>query len=183
MYTLWTHGELLGESALDYVRVIPELRTGDLRPTEKGLIVFERLAQIREDCYRSALRVNKRGSEAACDESELQTLYADLAAQRDRYDALALELRASDGSVIPTDSIHVTDTHYLLAIDRERHAKDDALEEVEPEPDLDPEVLAALQEELKEFEEDHPPWMAEAPEREPARFQLAVVLSDEWAIP
>jgi hypothetical protein len=59
-YTLWSHGELLGESALDYVRVDPNLRTGDLQMTERGLIVIDRLTQVREDCYRSARRAPSR---------------------------------------------------------------------------------------------------------------------------
>ena len=42
-YTLWSHGELLGESALDYVRVFPDLRTGDLYVTTKGRMLIERL--------------------------------------------------------------------------------------------------------------------------------------------
>ena len=181
-YTLWSHGELLGESALDYVRVEPNLRMGDLTTTERGLTVFERLGQAREDCYRSARRVNK-APEGTVEESELKTLYADLAAQHDQHEALALELHAPNGKVIPTDDIHVTDTDYLIAIGREAEEEDEFLDEDSPETALDPDVLKALEDEMEEFKEDHPPWLPEAPERAPARFQVAVLLKDEWSIP
>ena len=178
-YTLWSHGELLGESALDYVRVIPKLRTGDLHLTEKGLIVFDRIAQTHADAYYSARRFNR--ANGADDELEKKTLHADLAAEEDQYAALALELRAPNGSVIGTEGIHVTDTEYLLNIDRERQDEDESLEESGTEDDLD--FDSALEDLAEEFEADHPPWASEGPERPPARFQLYVTLTDEWAIP
>jgi hypothetical protein len=181
-YTLWSHGELLGESALDYVRVDPNLRTGDLQMTERGLIVIDRLTQVREDCYRSARRVNSAPA-GTVEEVELKTLYADLAAQHDQYEALALELHAPNGSLIPTDDINVTDTHYLLKIDREREDEDKNLPEGALDTDLDPDVLAALEEQMQELAEDNPPWVSREPEREPARYQISVVLKDEWSIP
>jgi hypothetical protein len=174
---------LLGESTLDYVRVIPYLRTGDLELTEIGLTIIQRLTQTREDCYRSARRLCKGKTKGELEESDMKTLLADLDAQRDQHDALAFELRATDGSVIPTESIHVTDTEYLLAIARERDEEDESSPDVRPEDVLDSDDLAALEEQLAEFEEDHPPWLPDAPEREPARFQIAVMLKDEWAIP
>ena len=182
-YTLWSHGELLGESALDYVRVFPTVRTGDLEVTERGLIVMERLSQAREDCYRSALRVNKQKLEDV-DESNLAALYADLDAHRDQHDALALELRASDGSVIATDGIYVTDTFYLGRIDDEREAEEPFITIVtqNDDPNAD-DVTRAVEEQLEEFEEQRAPWLPEPPERELARFQIAVMLRDEWAIP
>jgi hypothetical protein len=66
-YTLWSHGELLGESALDYVRVFPEVRMGDLEPTTRGLTLIGRLTQTREDSYRSARGVTNPGVDASED--------------------------------------------------------------------------------------------------------------------
>lgn len=115
-YTLWSHGALLGESELDYVRVFPRLRTGDLQLTPKGLLAIERLTQTHADCYYGARRLNRETLRDTADPSDERTLRADLAAEHDQYEALALELRAPNGSVIATESIHITDTDYLLAI-------------------------------------------------------------------
>lgn len=182
-YTLWGHGELLGESELDYVRVFPNLRTGDLQVTPKGLIAIERLTQTRADSYYTARRLIIEKSHGPIDPSDQRTLFADLAAERDQHEALALELHAPDGSVIATESITVTDTDYLLAIGSDPFEEDtsppvDALEGV-----LDSDDLAALERELEAFEADHPPWAQPATEREPVRFQISVMLKDEWAIP
>ena len=180
-YTLWSHGQLLGESALDYVRVIPKLRTGDLHLTERGLIVFERISQTHADGYYSARRLNHNRAHGALDGLEEKTLHADLAAEQDQYAALALELRAPNGSVIGTEGIHVTDTEYLLNIDRERDEEDESL----PESGAEDTMLSesALEDLAEEFEADHPPWLSQGPERPPARFQLHVTLTNEWAIP
>ena len=182
-YTLWSHGELLGESELDYVRVFSHLRTGDLQVTPKGLIAIERLTQTRADSYYATRRLNRERSHGTIDPSDEKTLLADLAAEHDQHEALAFELHAPNGSVIPTESIFVTDTEYLLAIGREADEEDtsppiDGLEGV-----LDADDLDALVDQLEEFEEDHPPWAQSATEREPARFQISVTLKDEWSIP
>lgn len=181
-YTLWSHGEQLGESALDYVRVINTLRTGDLELTQKGLTVIGRLTQTREDSYRSARRVNMERS-GSHDESSEQTLRADLTALNDQYEALALELRAPNGEVIPTDDIHVTDTEFLLAIDRERDEAQESSTEDAINGGQDPDFLADFVDELAELAVEHPSWLPEAPERPPARFQLSVTLTNEWSIP
>lgn len=181
-YTLWSQNELLGESTLAYVRVFPNLRTGDLNPTDKGLKVIERLTQSRADIYENARRFRK-GMADAPDELDQKTLLADLAAQADLHDRTALELRAADGSVIPTESIHITDTEYLLALGRECEEEDEALGDGASENAMDREVEAALEELLAKFDEEHPPWARDEPEREPARFQISVTLLNDWAIP
>jgi hypothetical protein len=177
-YTLWSHGELLGESALDYVRVFPKLRTGDLEVTTRGLTLIGRLTQTREDSYRSARRVTH--TDAGASEEFEKSFFADAAAFNDQYNALSLELRSSDGTVIPTEDIHITDVEALLSRDSELEDQwdDDELDDG-PDPDAD----AAAAEMLAAWEEDHPAWLSEGPERPPARFQIAVMLVDEWAIP
>ena len=181
-YTLWSHGELLGESALDFGRVIPSLRTGDLDVTEKGLTVMERLSQSREDCYRSALRVNKHNPDDV-DESDMKALYADLDAQRDQIAALALELRASDGTVIPTDGIYISDIAYLRRIGDEREDEEPFITIVTLNDDANADDTMLLKEQFEEFENQREPWLPEASEREPARFQINVMLKNEWSIP
>jgi hypothetical protein len=177
-YTLWSHGELLGESALDYVRVFPEVRMGDLEPTTRGLTLIGRLTQTREDSYRSARRVTNPGVDAS--EDSETSFYADAKAFNDQYNALALELHAADGTVIPTEDIHIVDTEALLSRDRELKdvSDDDDLDE-----GLDAEADAAAAELLAAWEEDHPAWLQQGPKRPPARFQISVTLINEWAIP
>jgi hypothetical protein len=180
-YTLWSHGELLGESALDYVRVFPRLRTGDLHLTAKGLTAFDRIAQTHADCYYAVRRsLEQRGYGARCEEDEA-TLRADLAAEHDQYQSLALELRAPDGTVILTEDIHVRDTHYLMAI------ADECEDEEADFGDSGPEGLvddpADVEELLADFDLEPEPWEQEQPEREPVRFQLHVMLQNEWSIP
>lgn len=154
-YTLWSHGELLGESALDYVRVFPLLRTGDLQVTPKGLIVLDRLSQTHADAYQTARRLNREKSQGTADASDEKALFADLAAEQDQYEPLVLELRAPNGAVIATEDIWVRDVEYLLAIGAEA---DEELPGVDAAPDdsLDADDVAAVEEMLERFEEDHP---------------------------
>jgi hypothetical protein len=182
-YTLWSHGELLGESALDYVRVFPRLRTGDLHVTPKGLVAIERVTQTRADSYYAARLVNRQRSRGAVDPTDEGTLLADLAAENDQYDALALELRAPNGSVIATESIYVTDTDYLIAVGSQRDEEDELPSDAAVEEGLDSDDLSAIEDLLVEFEEDHPPWVQQTTERDPVRFQISVTLRDQWAIP
>jgi hypothetical protein len=177
-YTLWSRGELLGESTLGYVRCFPNIRTGDLRATPKGVAVIERLTQARADCRATTKRVLWEKSESPVPESELKELMADYDAARDQEEALAMELRAPDGSVIPTTDIYVLDTEYLIAIGREAEEEDESAEIVLSEEDQ-----AAVDEMLAEWEEDHPPWAQQEPEREPERYQIHVTLVDQWSIP
>ena len=183
-YTLWSHGELLGESALDYVRVFPRLRTGDLQVTPKGLTVLDRVSQTHADAYYTARRLNREKSQGTVDTSDEETLSADLAAERDQYEALALELRAPNGVVIATEDIYISDAEYLLAIGFEADEEDElTVVDATPADALDPDNGAAVEEMLEEFEEDHPLWAQPAPERQRARFQLSVELTDGWSIP
>lgn len=177
-FTLWSRGELLGESTLDYARVIPHLRTGDLYPTEKGVIVFERLSQFRADAYYAARRINEK---ATFDESDLQTVHADLAAQHNHYEALAMELRTSEGVVIPTDDIWVTDTEYLLSIAGDADEDELSLNDVD-ESRIEA-YVEEIEEHLREMEENAPPWLPDGPEHEAVRFQVSVMLRSEFSIP
>jgi hypothetical protein len=113
----------------------------------------------------------------------MKSLTADLAAERDQYEILALEVRASDGSVIPTEDVYIRDTEYLLAIAHESDEEDESPADVALDDMLNPEDLKALEEQLIELREDFPPWASDVPEREPVRFQLYVRLQNEWSIP
>ena len=180
-FTLWSRGELLGETELGYVRVFPKLRTGDLRVTPKGLAVIGRLTQARSDCVDTLRRLNRSKSHDQFRDAELKELTADMDSARDQEDAVALELRGPNGTVIPTEDIWVKDTEYLIALAAQA---DEEFESSESHPVEDAIIAAAvaeMEEHLAELEEDNPPWAQQ--EREPERFQIHVMLVNEWSIP
>jgi hypothetical protein len=177
MFTLWSHGQLLGESALDYVRVISDLRSGDLHLTTMGLTLIDRLAQTHADAYYSARRLHSEQATEA-------DLVADSAAERDQYDSLALELRAPDGRVIPTEDIYIRDTAFNLAIDEERDDnEEESLTDLTLIDVLRPEDLETFEAQLIDLAEDPPPWVSDEQPQEPVRFQLYVRLENAWSIP
>ena len=188
-YTVWSHGRLLGVSSLDYRRVFPRHRMGDFHPTEEGeeiLPIATAVSRAGADLVKS-LSGAPPGSPARTrlrDSSE----YADLAAAEDHYNALEVELRGPDGTVIPTEWIDLRDMEFLLSL------TDDDLEGTSPEldfaseeeddfgdpppgfgdaPDFD------LEDEF-EFDDDDAPWR---PERVFPRYQLQVMLRDDAAVP
>jgi hypothetical protein len=171
---------LLGESELDYVRVNPRLRTGDLHVTPRGLTVFDRISQFHADGFQAMRRLNRaKGLVSELDEREVD---ANFAAENDHYEALDLELRAPNGNVIPTDSIYVRDTEYLLALADQVDDDDASPSDLATDSVVDGDGDAVLEEQL-ELEEDHPSWARPAAEREPVRFQLYVSLVDKWSMP
>ncbi|MEX2179048.1 MAG: hypothetical protein WD801_10080 [Gemmatimonadaceae bacterium] len=70
------------------------------------------------------------------------TEFADYASNQVYLESLELELRGPDGSVIPTESIGLQDTEYLLALASEADPNDTW--ESDLEPPLDPELEAAI---------------------------------------
>ena len=175
-YTLWSHGELLGESALDYVRVDPNVRMGDLHVTARGLLFIERLTQSHEDAYHAACRLRNE----PVNESDLKALQADLGAERDQHERLAFELRGPDGSVLDTERIDVTDTDYLRSIGNDS-CDEDGFEAERSVAECDD--LYAFEDCLAEFSDESRPWLPEAPEHEPVRFQIMARLKSPWSIP
>jgi hypothetical protein len=197
-YTVWSHGRLLGESALDYRRVFPRHRMGDFLPTEAG----EKIMPIATGVSKAGVEVVKSLSgsppgSAARTHLRESSEYADLAAAEDQYDALELELRGPDGSVIPTEWIDLRDTEYLLTIPdlEDIHGADAAADlwaEIdeefgEPPADLidDPLDFGDFEAEddfdfdIDDFDDDEP-WRAQ---RVFPRYQLQVMLRDEASVP
>ena len=199
-YTLWSHGRLLGESPLDFVRCVPLLRLGELHTTPLGNALLARVTDTRSDALFAAQKLHRANSSA---EPELRggvhatpnyaTIGADLSAAGDYLDALALELRRLDGSVVPTEHIDVTDMEFLVAfgaLEDEPHgdpmedspAGDDLLVSFDPETDIDgPDDDEAFEDpDLLDLEIED--WK-ERPVRSHVRFQLHVTLMKEEDIP
>jgi hypothetical protein len=89
-YTIWNRGELVGETNLDYARVVPRQRSGEFLPTAYGENLMPTPAADLEP-----LPPGMQFTEGLCAE---------------------LELRAPDGSVIPTEWIEIRDTGYTRAL-------------------------------------------------------------------
>lgn len=198
-YTLWSHGRLLGESPLDFARCLPLLRMGELHATPLGLALLARVTDTRSDALLAAQRLH-RGTPSGDSMGgvhatpQYASINADLSAAGDYLDALALKLRRPDGSVVPTESIDVTDTEFLVAfgapegdplidpVDQPAEG-DDLRVSFDPETDVDdpeededifddPELLSLESDEWKE-----------PPVRRFPRFQLEVTLRDEADLP
>ena len=129
---------------------------------------------------------------------------ADMAAADDYEEALALELRRPDGSVVPTEEIYVRDTEFMLAfaagdadpvdpldlldIDGEATALPDAEDDddlrvaFDPETDVDELDDDDLFDGIDDLGLELGGWRDE-PERTFPRFQLYVRVLDEADIP
>jgi len=94
---------------------------GDFFPTELGedlmpVITGDRKAgyAFSRSCHRGGPNADVRG-----DALESTIEYADFAAATARFEALELELRAPDGTVIPTKDITINDCDWLIEIGEE----------------------------------------------------------------
>ncbi|MGH7679028.1 MAG: hypothetical protein ACRENU_11220 [Gemmatimonadaceae bacterium] len=186
-YSLWSRGRLLGHSKLDYKRCMPRLRTGDLAPTAVGESLMHVVTGVRQ-AWIDAMHVAVREESVARPENFVRTTeFADVSAAQSRFDALDLELRDPQGTVIPTDDIHVLDTEVWPPPRYDDLPFPDPILAETPEEKqlfLDMEHDAALLEEsfgeLWDDEGEDRPWEV-APVF--ARYQLYVTLKDDALIP
>ena len=189
-YTLWSHGRLLGESELDYRPLFARHRMGDFHPTDVG----SRLMPIATGLSPAGIELSRRirrssGVQLFDDAVRRTSEYADLAAAADYCEALALELRGPDGSLIPTEWIDVRDLEFLASLvieddleigERNAESVDEldndfseSWDELLGGPDYDAHVFG------RELENDDD-WRTAEP---PPRYQLQVMLRDDGAIP
>lgn len=182
-YTLWSRGRLLGETTLGYAPSIPRLRAGDFLPTELG----ERLMPVITG-VGPALRalfdvVNAdRASGNHCydqpgadfpEHIKRTPEYADSVSIQHELESLALELRDPDGRVVPTESIALQDTEYLLSLPP---APDELFDETDL---IDDEDVAADLELLEAMWSDQPDGFDDDDTERPppARYQIFVTLT------
>jgi len=137
-YTLWSRDRLLGESELDYAQVLENVRTGDFIATEMGEKLMPILTGVRSTLLEM-VRTENRG-----------TAEADVGAAQTHFESLELQLRASDGSVVPTEWIDVRDTESIM------NAADDDLSEIDFSLGDDPfsEVLDEIEQDAALMEEE-----------------------------
>ena len=97
-YTVWSRGRKLGATDLGFLHFIRDSRMGWFAPAAE----YEKLMPIATG-VQSALHAHASR--------------ADLAAAFQQFEALALELRRDDDSIVPTASIGIQDVQELLACD------------------------------------------------------------------
>jgi hypothetical protein len=159
---LWSRGRLLGETDLGFIYREHGSRTGWLYPNELG----QRLLPVATGVARSLRMEWLLGRD--------ETAEADVRSAADQEEALALELRRADGTVIETESIGIIDTHDLLAMP--------VRDEIDDDVELDEEMLAEI-EELKAEMAMSEILSANEPETEFPQYQIQVHLVDPADVP
>jgi hypothetical protein len=164
-YTVWSRGQLVGETDLGFIFRGFNRRTGWFHPTEQG----DKLMPDATGVSPALRTVWAIGRDA--------TAEADLQAAIDAQERLDLELRGPDGAVIETGDIAIIDTHYLISLGELSDVDDDEVE-------LTPEQQAWVDEMLEAFpDEPDEPWRPSDEESELPRYQIQVELRDPDAIP
>ena len=189
-YTLWSHGRLLGESELDYRRVFARHRMGDFHPTEVGWCLMPIATGVSPAGVELSRKITRSSALGLFDEAVRRTSeYADFAAAADHCEALELELRAPDGSVIPTEWIDVRDLEFLTSLVVEEDLETgegnaETLGDLEGESSESwEELLGGLDYDGEVFapeRADDDDWRTAQPH---PRYQLQVMLRDDGAIP
>ena len=191
---------------MDFVGWMPKLRVGFLHPTPLG----EKLLPVACGASPASIAWGRAARKARVmqDENAVYRLpeYAEFLSACDEAAALALELRGSDGNVIPTEDIAVRDTEWVLAPfgegGRMTDAEEDVSEADEPGRDAGPssderpdawndsdgadlteEGLLAELEALGAEDEADLAWRPPQEVREWTAYQLQVTLVHDWSIP
>jgi hypothetical protein len=137
-YTVWSHGQLAGESDLSFASGDDNVRHGQFIPSEKGAALMPVLTAVPAAAMALA-RAAKRIASDGASRYERLTEYADMMAAIDRREALGLELRDDTGRTIETEWIDIRDIDVLLSLD------DDPDDSEYESFDDDPELEAAIE--------------------------------------
>jgi hypothetical protein len=121
--------------------------------------------------------------------SKATTEHADLAAAGDREQALELELRAPNGSLIATEWIALQDTEFLLSLDDDDFPDTDEYDEwLERESSDSATGMSVFDEddlfnECERWSEEFDLDWADEPEKPFPRYQIFVALVNDDAVP
>jgi hypothetical protein len=191
-YTVWSRGRLIGETDLDFIRLIDQQRSGWFHPSVEGerlmLGIATPLPAMRAYLHRESVDV--WGNSLVRPEMHGSTIFADLAEAFQRLRSLELELRREDGSIVPTSDIGFQDTERLIdlaELDDENideaswNADDELAEPAARDLQLDADVMRDMELLEEDFEEeDDDPFAGWTPDefREPPnpRYQIHVLL-------
>lgn len=196
LYSVWSRGRQIGETDLGFYRLIDQSRSGWFHPNAEGERVMPVIASVLPAmrAYLHRDKVDAAGNPMVQPALPGSTLFADLAEAFQRMESLDLELRREDGSVVPTSSIGIQDTHQLLAFPEELLTEDattgdadveflEFIDELEREfpPMSDAE---AVEEVLGSLDEPIGQWTAdELDEPRFPRYQIHIELVSGDAIP
>ena len=117
-YTVWSRNRRLGETELAFPRIIPQARSGWFHPNADG----ERLMPVIAAVLPAMRAFLHRHTRDAFGERIVQpflnntTLFADLAESFQHLESLDLEIRGTDGIVVPTCHVGIQDTHQLMSV-------------------------------------------------------------------
>ena len=138
-YTVWCNDRLVGESALDYIANTDEHKMGDFTATAYG----EELIPVLMAPRRAVMAHEPMAS---------------IVQAHARRDALRLELRGSDGCVIPAEHIEITDTDWLLSL--VPNLEDDWQADLAmAEAELRDELAPSDDDDFEQISADPPPWI------------------------
>lgn len=197
-YTVWSRGRLLGSTDLGYRYKPHRSRMGDFVPTELGGKLMP-IATGLSPAVMQLARVSRAmdhpySNDPALGEEQLEQLrrtteYADYAAAEAQCEALDLELRGPDGSVITTEWIGIRDMQFPVSLDDDLFGDDWSSEDCD---EFDPEREAALEkaieadrallDEIHKGLDDQPDW-DEPPDADLPRYQIHVRLIDNKSVP
>lgn len=205
-YTLWSHDRLLGHSDLAYNdHVAANMRMGEFVATEIGEQVMPAITGLRSarhDLGKTCQQIRSDhgkhvGPSEFCELLRNTTAYADSKAAESHCEALELQLRGPDGSIIDTESISIQDTELLLSLARESETFD-YVDDPSLVGEIDPQLQAEMDAEAADIEqyfeqyfeelEDIAGDFAAATQESWAeatfpRYQIFVHLVNEWSIP
>jgi hypothetical protein len=197
-YTLWSRGRLIGHTDLGFARFMPKMRMGWFHPTPEGERVMPIVVGMPPAMHAYVNRARELTGDATAVQAELDrsTEGADLSAAFQHHEALELQLRRDDGSVIRTEDIGVVDTHRLIELSREprqcEHVEewsdvgDLLLEQSESERQLEEDIdhdVALIREWFGQSDGFREWAIGEVDETKFPRYQIQVELFDDAAIP
>ncbi|MEO5814979.1 MAG: hypothetical protein ABIT20_06835 [Gemmatimonadaceae bacterium] len=179
---------------------MPAVRVGWFHPTPQGERVMPIAVALPPIVQAYVERARQLTGDATMVQGELDrsTEGADLSAAFHHLEALDLQLRREDGSIIPTEDIGIQDTHRLLELAREAEREMDAecdewgdvgdlfREPSESERQLEEDVQhdTELIEEMFPQSDGFRDWaIGKLDEDDFPRYQILVQLFDDSALP
>jgi hypothetical protein len=177
---------------------MPKMRMGWFHPTTEGDRVMPIVVGMPPAMHAYVNRARELTGDATDLQAELDrsTEGADLSAAFQHHEALELQLRREDGTVIRTEDIGVVDTHRLLQLSRElpqceqveewSDVGDLLLEQSETDRQLEEDIdhdVALIREWFGQSDGFREWAIGEVDETQFPRYQIQVELSDDAAIP
>ena len=193
-YTVVSHGRVLGTTEFEYRRWKKCHRGGSFLPATDAEDLIEIAVGVSPTTFalgkkiREMDRLRDQASPAVAarlPHLTATTEHADFESACDRQDRLELELRAPDGSLIPTEWISIRDTEFLLSVSEDDDLELEYEEWSEAEWELSEADCNSLDEgdlfdEIEGWDDDYESEWSEESEKPFPRYQILVsLLADE----